>query len=249
MHKERGKELFKLNIIIKKQCKKYNNEVEKININIPNKDIELAKKYGFTFDIYHREDYGKQWLIVEQNIQSIEEAIDKAIKLPSNQVAIYTMEGSYYWDSMDPDCFNTTVIENGVYFTRDKEFFDVIEWRCYIKAKSKEKVMRVIQRMENLIGEIKVQNCKKYWKDESNFEVQFTSILNIKEKEHAVYNALQIVDNIAHSWEIAPPLEYENNRILFKGLSIHGKVPGLTWVEFIISNYEDGYSGNELDND
>lgn len=115
--------------------------------------------------------------------------------------------------------------------------FEVINWRIYISATSIEKAQRVIKRLSQEIGEIKILSLQQYWKDKSLFEVKCQTKLKIEEPEKAVFTVLKLVNQLGRDIRVTGPLIYEGNRLEFEGICTKPTVIGISWFHFSIDNF------------
>ncbi|MEH6948803.1 hypothetical protein V7068_17390 [Bacillus sp. JJ634] len=117
--------------------------------------------------------------------------------------------------------------------------FKTIEWRMYINATSKEKAQRVIKRLNQEIGEMEILSLQQYWKDETLFELECKTKLQIEEPEKAVFYVLRLVNQLGSDINVMGPFTYEKNHLEFEGLCASPTVIGLNWFHFHIDNFRE----------
>jgi hypothetical protein len=116
--------------------------------------------------------------------------------------------------------------------------FSTINWRAYINSTSKETAMEIVKRIEEQLKcHVVIQSYERYWKDETEYEVTFTSPLDISHFPLAIYTSLKIANRLSYSWRVTGPSEYENGQCSFEGISTDTRIPGLNWICFNNSNH------------
>ncbi|MGE7932564.1 hypothetical protein [Viridibacillus arvi] len=115
--------------------------------------------------------------------------------------------------------------------------FKTIRWRMYIKATSKEKAQKVIKRVKQEIGDVKVLSLQPYWKDKALFELNCNTSLMIEEPAKSVFEVLQLTNQIGNNINVIGPTIYENNRVVFEGVCSSPNVVGIHWFHFRIENF------------
>jgi hypothetical protein len=116
------------------------------------------------------------------------------------------------------------------------KLFETINWRFYIRAKTKDKAQVVLKRLEKITGKIKIISFKSYWKDNALFEVECTTLLQIKEPEKAIFNVLILVNQIGNGIDVVGPLLFEDELIEFSGNCTSPSIVGLEWFHFYLDN-------------
>lgn len=118
--------------------------------------------------------------------------------------------------------------------------FENIYWKAYLKLNSESKVKLMIKKLEKVIEKpITVISSQKYWKDNSLYEVSFTTSLRIDEVEKAIFEALRTYKLLGHDCYIVGPENYEGEKWDFEGICSRTNIPGLEWISFRIQNYDD----------
>jgi len=116
--------------------------------------------------------------------------------------------------------------------------FESIHWKAYFRINSENKVDSMIKKLEKIIEKpIKVINSQKYWKDNSLFEVHFTTSLEIEEVEKAIFEVLKTYKLIGYDCHIIGPNCYEGERWSLEGICSRTSLSGLEWISFSIQNY------------
>lgn len=115
--------------------------------------------------------------------------------------------------------------------------FELVGWRFYINAKTKEKAQTVLKRIEQVVGEIEVNSLKQYWKDNNLFEVECKSLFQVEEPEKAIFNVLILVNQLGHDIDVVGPLLYEEGQVEFEGNCTRPSIIGLEWFHFYIDNF------------
>lgn len=78
------------------------------------KDAELAASLGLKFKVSRKEARGARWQTVEDNIDSLEYAVEKAKTIDDYESCVFVrqLSGGYiYWTSRHPDLLNSVVIK------------------------------------------------------------------------------------------------------------------------------------------
>ncbi|MEI5906872.1 hypothetical protein WAK64_07345 [Bacillus spongiae] len=115
--------------------------------------------------------------------------------------------------------------------------FEKVSWRFYINAKTKEKAQTVIKRIEQVVGELKVNSLKHYWKDKRLFEVECKSLFQVEDPEKAIFSILMLVNQLGNDINVVGPLLYENGKVEFSGYCSRRSIIGLEWFHFDIDNF------------
>jgi hypothetical protein len=214
-------------------------------VTIPENDILLVEKFDLRFYIAQKEGQGKPWKMVEENLDSLEEAIGKAQSLDTWEAGVLT-EGFLYWSSKAPSVFNSTVIERGKATFRKLASFE-IRWTAFLRVNSEKKAKKVLHRINEAIGsQIEVIECGKYWKDQSLFKAYFRIGLVCSEIADAVFETLQICRNLASHWTVSTPSEYKDERWEFNGFTHEVSLTSVESMDFHLSNFEMEWSGGNV---
>lgn len=118
--------------------------------------------------------------------------------------------------------------------------FENIYWKAYFKINSESKVKLMIKKLEKVIEKtITVINSQKYWKDNSLYEVNFTTPLGIDEVEKAIFEVLRTYKLLGQDWHIVGPENNAGKKWSFEGICSRTNISGLEWISFRIQNYDD----------
>lgn len=118
--------------------------------------------------------------------------------------------------------------------------FENIYWKAYFKINSESKVKLMIKKLEKVIEKpITVISSEKYWKDNSLYEVNFTTPLGIDEVEKAIFEVLRTYKLLGQDCNIVGPENYEGEKWSFEGICNRTNISGLEWISFRIQNYDD----------
>lgn len=86
---------------------------------IPLKDVETARRDRLFFKVASKRAKGQKWIYVGEGTHSLQDALSQAQGLNAYESAVFVISresfGSIYWSSLDPDLFNSTVIELASY--------------------------------------------------------------------------------------------------------------------------------------
>ncbi len=204
----------------------------------PNQDIVLAKKYNFTFTVAQKEAESAEWLILEQDLDSLAEAMVKAHQYAAWEVGLFTSDGRLYWSSQKPFQFQSSILQHGQVLIYKFTRFKTIRWRVFIAVGSEKAVKAVLNRFGLAINQpLNIKNIERYPKDTSLFEAIFTTPLEQETIESATFQTLQICHKLATWWKISGPLAFDDDRWEFKGQASQTNLAKVQWIEFNISNF------------
>ena len=110
--------------------------------------------------------------------------------------------------------------------------YQCIYWHAFFRVTRVEKVTKLLRKFDELCDtKTSLLSCERYWKDESLFDVSFSSPLKKIDISDAVFTSLVVANKLANSWEIAGPY-ISNVKWEFHGLTTKTKVTGIEWVQF-----------------
>ncbi len=118
--------------------------------------------------------------------------------------------------------------------------FENICWKAYFKINSESKIKLMIKKLEKVIEKpITVISSQKYWKDNSLYEVSFTTPLGIDEVEKAIFEVLRTYKLLGQDCHIVGPEINAGKKWSFEGICSRTNISGLEWISFNIQNYVD----------
>ena len=114
-----------------------------------------------------------------------------------------------------------------------------IFWRVFVKTKDKKKVDLILKQIRPHIALSKIITNEVYWKDDSIYNLEFTSELLEKEKDSSILEVIRLISVISDEWDIVLP-DMECEDILeFSGIgSKTFKIPLISWCSFAIQEKE-----------
>lgn len=115
--------------------------------------------------------------------------------------------------------------------------FEHIHWRSFLQVKSRKKADVLLQRISDALGtSLELQQCERYWKDETLYEAAFSTLLATEDVVQATFVTLCIAQKLAHHWTISGPHEYANNVWELSGYVSHVRIAGVGFTTFSVIN-------------
>lgn len=113
--------------------------------------------------------------------------------------------------------------------------YEEIYWHAFFKANTKDSAHKLLRKFgECCETTAALVSCERYWKDNSLFDMTFTTSLKETDVSIAVFTALLTAHKLADSWNITGPYCSGSGIWEFYGLTTKTKVTGIEWIEFQI---------------
>ncbi|MFJ8261014.1 hypothetical protein ACIQ4I_03500 [Rummeliibacillus sp. NPDC094406] len=116
--------------------------------------------------------------------------------------------------------------------------FKAIMFTFFIKAKNKEKALKVVNKIKNESSELEIVSIEPYWKEDNMFVVESSYSLDLNKPELAVFITLRVVNILGDDIRIEGPNIYENGLLDFSGQCCDSRIPGVELISFSIDNFE-----------
>ena len=117
--------------------------------------------------------------------------------------------------------------------------FESIQWHAFLRVANEQKVTKILQRFSAASGcEVVLENCERYWKDASVFDVRFNTSLQADSIADAVFRTLCICEKLVPRWTVSTPSGYRNGLWEFRGDSMN-LTEGIECIYFSVDNFPD----------
>lgn len=113
-----------------------------------------------------------------------------------------------------------------------------INFTFFVKAKNKDKALKIFNSIKNKILEIQEVSLEPYWKEKNMFVIKAIYPLDIVDPEHAVFTTLSIVNILSNDINIQGPIVFEDGSLIFSGYCNKTTISGLDFFTFSLHKHE-----------
>lgn len=128
------------------------------------------------------------------------------------------------------------MLKNELHLTtniRGSRMYKEIYWHAFFKVATKDSAQKLLKKFDECCEtKATLLTCERYWKDDSLFNVTFTTPLMETDVSSAVFTVLLTTHKLANAWNVTGPYSHERGMWEFHGLATKTKVPGIEWIEF-----------------
>lgn len=200
-----------------------------------------------TFYVAKQEGRGHPYQTFIDGIGSPVEAVQKAQKVEAWNVVVFTSEGYIYWSSQSPEFINSEVVRQGKHTTLKLPHFEM-DWVVFLRANRKEKAEKFLKRMEETLRtKIVLRLCERYFKDNSLFEIGFTTRIDTQDVREAVFSALCLGQRVLPHWTVTGPMGSDDGGLWELRGHSKDEATGPVMIDFTLRNFYHDWSGDVFD--